>query len=69
MTGFDPTPIDPLKLAEMDKTRPLRCSEQTREQTCALCGGPLSPGDWSVRLVARRRAHPHCAADAGWTVT
>lgn len=63
--------LDPLVLARLDRTKPLRIYDQRseREMTCALCGGPIGHGDWKVSLPRRAgQAHVHCADDAGFTV-
>jgi hypothetical protein len=60
---------DEVKVAMADKSRPLTCRGSTVETTCALCAGPISPGDWVVTLPERLgKAHPHCAGDRGWEV-
>jgi hypothetical protein len=45
----------------------LEAVECTRETTCSLCRGPMSPGDWTVKLHGRD-THTHCAGDDGWRI-
>lgn len=62
--------IDPIQLAQIDKTKPLRIGETSRATTCALCGGPIGGNctDWTVSVPGHGKAHPGCAEDAGWRV-
>lgn len=41
----------------------LTAVECKREKKCCVCGGPLSPGDWEVRIDSGAAAHTHCCDD------
>lgn len=62
--------IDPVRLAEADKTKPLPCRGYRGEQTaCAICGADIFRGEWVVTLPDRLGvAQPGCAGDHGFAV-
>jgi hypothetical protein len=61
--------LDPLRVAQLDKAKPLVVREGAGGFTCALCGAEQEPHSWRVRLPeGAGPACPGCAADRGWTV-
>jgi hypothetical protein len=60
--------LDPMTLAQMDKSKVLAIVYCGREATCAISGCPRSQYDDVVKLPGGRVACPDCAADWGWTV-
>lgn len=64
---------DPEQIADAPKGEVRARARRADDGECVLCGGPLSNGDWQVKLTRRgsakrESAHTHCAGDHGWTV-
>lgn len=61
--------VDPFKVAQADKSKPLRVFANASGFVCVLCGAEQEGHAWRVTLPDRLgRACPNCAVDRGWTV-